>query len=429
MHEPAFHITWREGELLYQPLTNRITNQQTGEVHSVIRQQKYPVIQKAAHYEPFCLTVFLSHLCNLNCSYCYTGENKHVPLTTFPTAALPGTAEWIAGSCAKRSMPFILGFHGGNEPLLFPALIDEVLTICKATADEKQIELLPYCTTNGVLDRETVIWARDHFHGMTLSWDGAADIHDTHRTKKSGTATSDIVQQTADMLKDHVPRFKVRATVTSRSASRLPEIVEFFHRQQIRNIEFYPVYQDLKGSLDFNLKPDPGDFVRHFLAARKLGRSLGMSIGFAASRMEHFHHTFCPIFQENLTVTPDGCFTACFLATHNENDEFARCMFGSIDTATKEPQFDRDSLGSLLSILAKSPEQCQSCFNRWHCAKGCPEICLLRSSGQEQFDCRMAKWIGLANIFEAAGLEITDHQMQYCEEFFESINIRERTAE
>ena len=135
-----------------------------------------------------------------------------------------------------------------------------------------------------------------------------------------------------------------------------------------------------------------------------------------------------PLFQENLTVTPDGFFTSCFLATHNENNASEQFMFGSLNDE-KDPQFDQISLQRLISKLSQFPQQCQSCFNQWHCAKGCPEICMLRSDEQSEFDCTIAKWIGLANIIEAAGIEITDHQLNNCKEFFEGITIREFSAD
>lgn len=309
--------------------------------------------------------------------------------------------------------------------MLLPALIEEILFICKTVASKRELELLPYCTTNGILEQETAIWARDRFHGITLSWDGPADIHDANRRRKNGDPTSQIVQKSAQIFRGNVARFKVRVTVTNSAVSQLLQITKFLHQQQIRDVEFYPVYQDITASLDDSLKPDPIEFVTRFLAARKWGRRHGMTIGFAATRIESFHHCFCPIFQDNLTITPDGFFTSCFLATHNAKKQFERYMFGSIDSETQHPVFDMQALNSQISRLNVLSPKCKSCFNRWHCAMGCPEKCALRSNEETHYNCIIEKWIGLANVIEAAGIEITNNQINNCKEFFEEISIRE----
>jgi hypothetical protein len=70
-------------------------------------------------------------------------------------------------------------------------------------------------------------------------------------------------------------------------------------------------------------------------------------------------------------------------------------------------------------------DQCRDCFNILHCARGCPEVCPLRSNFKPsaQFDCTILRWIGLANIIEMAGYDIQTMMSTYSDSFFDGIRV------
>ena len=176
-------------------------------------------------------------------------------------------------------MPFVAGFHGGNEPLLYPGELERYLEICRNVARKYDLEFQSYCTTNGVIPESTARWAAANFYGITLSWDGPPEIHDAYRRDKYHKITSKRVERTARIfteMKGVSGNFKIRCTVTSLSAGKLEEIVRYFKTAGTGIVEFYPLFQNKDRTLPRELIPDPALFVWSFLKARVYGSLNGI---------------------------------------------------------------------------------------------------------------------------------------------------------
>jgi radical SAM protein with 4Fe4S-binding SPASM domain len=429
-----FQITWDGGSIIYSPASGTI---QAATTTSAIKIHKNPqshfpdfgdvpsdlLLEK---YKPFCLTIYPSHYCNLSCSYCYIPVKRESSTDNIDLSLVIVAAEIVANNCIDQNMPFILGFHGGNEPLINPEIINKCIEICRKVADNHGLALIVACTTNGVISEKIADWAARTFDAITLSWDGPPEINDQFRVQFDGASTSSIVQRTAEILLNSangLKQFKVRTTVTSKSVHRLLEIAKFFHQQKVSWIEFYPVFQDHAKSIPEDLMPPTTAFVKNFLIARQWARQYGMTIGYAGSRLADFHDRYCPIYQHNLTITPDGFLTACFLITHNTRDINNQYIYGRYDQRSDRIIINWHTLNNMFQQLGQPYSHCRTCFNYYHCAKGCPTVCPLNfhSTSSDRYDCTMEKWIGLANILAAAGFELTENQLQRCEDFFPNI--------
>ncbi|MFQ5571557.1 MAG: hypothetical protein ACE5G0_17900, partial [Rhodothermales bacterium] len=203
----------------------------------------------------------------------------------------------------------------------------------------------------------------------------------------------------------------------------LLETVQYFHRRGIEHVECYPAYQNRARPLPPELIPKASDFVTNFLKARKWATRHGLTLGYAGSRPDALHDRFCPIFQHNLTVTPDGYLTACFQATHNHEPRNAPYLYGRLHPEHARLTIDPDRLNALFSTLARPYPPCATCFNALHCAKNCPTVCPMQAHPDAPFDCTIEKWIGLANLLEAAGHEITDDELEQGYAFFSRIAV------
>lgn len=427
-----FSIAWREHRIVYNVLEDAV---QTGSANNLTdirprRGREYPADTDSQHpvFEPVCLTVFLNHQCNLDCRYCYVPEKKAVGMPDIDPGAVRAAAGLVAANCARLGSPFVLGFHGGNEPLLNQGLIDQCIRVCREVAEKHRLTLLPVCSTNGVITEETARWAALNFHGITLSWDGPDELHDRYRIQRNGSPTALAVRRTAAILAEAPSRLRylrVRATVTAESVHRLAGIVEFFARRSIRLIDLYPVYQDKSHSLDAALIPESWAFAGSFLKARTWASGHGIRLGYAGSRFADRHGQFCPVLQENLTITPDGFATACFLVSHNRGGQNDAYIYGSCGDKQDGMAIDREKLHGMLGRLAQVRAQCATCFNRTHCSKGCPSVCPLRTNPWEPAtcDCTIERTIGLANIIEAAGIALPEEATEDCRSFFTRINV------
>ena len=433
MCERTYQIEHDDFLIKYDPLAGTVSEMKGTTV--VTRAQKTPRYNHrnidasrgspVGTFKPNCLTIYPNHKCNLSCDYCYASSRRNLPQKDIAKAAVHAAAEFVAGNCRKTGRPLVLGFHGGNEPLLSRTLVDACIACCKKVADEHNLQMFCFCTTNGVVDRATAEWAGRTFHGITLSWDGSQATHDRHRRDRNNRPTFDVVKGTADVFrKMNVPQLTVRVTVTSDSVSRLCTTTQYFGDLGFNTVQAYPVFPDGKGCLDKELAVDPADFVFNFLKARTWARGRNMKLLFSGTRWDDYHDRFCMLNQDNLTMTPDGFVTACFLATHNFEGENDRYMYGRYDASKDELSIDWQKLGDLSDSINRTNFQCDNCFNQYHCAKNCPSICPLSASELEsEFDCTIFKWIGLANIIEAARHVLNPNTREECMEYFKRVRI------
>ncbi|MCX6143210.1 MAG: radical SAM protein [Ignavibacteriales bacterium] len=376
-------------------------------------------------FRPNCLTIYGNHQCNLRCDYCYASDKRSMPQKDITTAAVQAAAEFVAAHCRKTGRPFVLGFHGGNEPLLSRGLVEDSIACCKTVADEHELQMLSFCTTNGVVDRATAEWAARTFHGITLSWDGSQATHDKHRRDLNNRPTFETVKRTAEVFrKMNVPQVTIRVTVTRDSVNQLCESIRYFRELGFDNVQVYPVFPNGRGGPDKEVAVDQADFVFNFLKARTWARGRNMKLLFSGTRWDDYHDRFCMLNQDNLTITPDGFITACFLATHNYEEENDRYMYGRYDESSNELCIDWEKLRRLSESVHRTNPQCDNCYNQFHCAKNCPSICPLSELELEsEFDCTIFKWIGLANIIEATGHVVDINTREECMDYFKSVRI------
>lgn len=426
-----FLVSWNGGRLVYEPALGRIEDLGSG--HSFRLHHRTTVPDSPAGdrgtrseadpvaFRPLCLSVFPGHRCALACPYCYAQEKNGLPEAGYRPDVLRPAVEFVADTCARAGQPFTLAFLGACEPLLYRGFVQSVCEGCREAASQRNLELHTICTTHGVVGLETARWAARYFSRLTLSWDGPPRIHDGMRRTSAGGPTSQIVQRNAAVFSASCRDFRVRMTVTAENAPRILDSVRYFHSRRIRHVACFPVSQNAHGTVPVTLVPEPAVFVHHFLRARRWAHGRGLHVTYAGSRLGDPHGTFCYPLQRNLAITPDGFLTACFLATHSVGVSNAPFTYGRIDPDGLH--VDPVRLHTLLSRATGFDPACAACFNRMHCARTCPTACPLRPAGAAPIDCTIERWIGLANLLEAAGYEISDDDLEDCERFFSSIDV------
>ena len=107
-----------------------------------------------------------------------------------------------------------------------------------------------------------------------------------------------------------------------------------------------------------------------------------------------------------LQVTPDGIASACFLSTGDGQPDDAVMALGSIDPVSGEFEVNQPRAQALRRKAARVPSRCESCVNVYHCARDCPDVCVITATPAaeqpEGFRCRMQKALGLVQIREMA---------------------------
>jgi sulfatase maturation enzyme AslB (radical SAM superfamily) len=375
-------------------------------------------------FEPECLTLYLSNRCNLGCGYCYAAPRDQalaqLRLRMQPVAetqralpllavdAIEAAARVVAAACRAKSRPLTLVLHGGGEPTLHWDLLERtVATVGQVAADERT-GMWSYIATHGVLPESRARWLASHFNLIGVSCDGPPEIHDRNRPLAAGGSTSAIVKRTVRAIADAGTACTIRVTITPSSVQRQRAIVEYVcDVLGARNVRFEPVYHGGRGDRPQFAPADADAFVDGFLDACAAARERGCDLQVSGVRLDEIHGPYCNPLRDVLQLTPDGVATACFLCTGSGDADESTMALGRFDQATRTFRIDYQKAAALRRRAARIPARCEQCINVLHCARDCPDVCVITADpAQEEhggFRCRVQKRLGHEWLRRRAG--------------------------
>jgi coproporphyrinogen III oxidase-like Fe-S oxidoreductase/sulfatase maturation enzyme AslB (radical SAM superfamily) len=363
----------------------------------------------AGDLAPECLTVHPGTSCNLACGYCPVnreGPHRSARRSDLDLDVVQQAAARVAQTCAARQVPFQLVVHGGGEPMLHIDLVEEICGLTRRLASEHGLDWHGYVATNGVLDDRASRALAANFDRIGLSCDGPPDIQDANRPRRDGGRSSPMVERTSAILREAGRQIEVRATITPGTMGRQVEIVEYLvERLHASHIRFEPAYRTTAPGF---LPRDAVPFAAGFLAAQARAAELSASLDYAGVRLDELHGPHCNTLKSVLQLGPDGRVTSCFLG--GDPSPMSRSTLGWLETDGRL-SIDDEGLRAHATRASRIPAFCERCLCRWHCARGCPEVCVadtppecdreMRLSGAFQFRCEVnqrlaASWIARA---------------------------------
>lgn len=362
--------------------------------------------------EPFtleCLTLYMNNECNLDCSYCHSAPSRS-PAERLSLRDIVAAAEIVAADCRSSNHTFHVVLHGGGEPTLHLPQIGETLSTLETIAAAHDVPIFRYIATNGVVSEEKATWLARHFDLIGLSCDGPPDVQNRQRPQRDGRDTSAILERTAHVFREEGCPVHVRATVTPPGLPRQAESVEYFCQQlSPKEIHIEPVYAGVKsGEQPYFAHHHAEEFVAHFMAARKAASRYGVKLTTSGSRLASIHSAYCHVFRHVLNLLPGGVATACFKVSRAFHAGSRGVSIGAWQEANKRFAIDYRRVQTLRRQLSVTPNECVDCFNRFHCTKGCPDVCLLEATPQgfgethPDFRCLMQRALSRAILLEAA---------------------------
>jgi uncharacterized protein len=361
--------------------------------------------QRQDPFRPECLTLYMNNECTLRCVYCHTAPSRQ-PADRLDLKAIAAAARVVAARCREKGQPFYAVFHGGGEPTLHRDRVERALAALEALAAEQEVELFRYVATNGLMSEKKAAWLAGCFDLIGLSCDGPGDIHDRQRPRWDGRASLPIVERTARVLREEGARLHVRTTITPTSLDRQPEIAGYLCQQfRPEEIHFEPVYQGGRTGAAGGLNVDhAADYAACFLAARKVAQGYGVPLLGSGSRPGAIHGPYCHVFRDVLNLVPGGVATACFKLTEYSQIREKKAAIGAWDRRSGQFEIDHGRVQALRQQLDVALPDCADCFNRYHCARQCPDSCPLDGdvSGEPGFRCRAQKAIAFGILQETA---------------------------
>lgn len=199
----------------------------------------------AAPAEITCFLLKVHSRCNLACDYCYVYEHADQSWRSQPyqiadeirDRVVDRIADYVSGT-KPRAVSVIL--HGG-EPMLcgapfLAATAQRVRSAIGHASPSTRVEV--GLQTNGVLlDKEAVALLASAEVGISLSLDGPPAVHDRHRIRAGGKATSSEVMKALGLLRSHPGLFRgVIAVIDADSDPKA--LVEWFAQQDIPALDF-----------------------------------------------------------------------------------------------------------------------------------------------------------------------------------------------
>ncbi|MDQ5986991.1 MAG: Anaerobic sulfatase-maturating enzyme [Syntrophus sp. SKADARSKE-3] len=196
-------------------------------------------------------------VCNLACDYCFYTEKEAL----FPkdeTYRMPDEVlrVFIRKYILAQSAPEVeFVWQGGEPTLLGVPFFKKVLELQRPFTRQKMIRNC--LQTNGTLLTDT--WCRflkEHGFLVGISLDGPQRIHDRYRRDRGGKATFGKVMKGLDLLRKYDVQYNVMACVARETAYNPLDVYDFFKKEGIEFIQFFPVVERMPD------KPDRGCGLR-----------------------------------------------------------------------------------------------------------------------------------------------------------------------
>ncbi|CAG0972687.1 hypothetical protein ANRL4_01367 [Anaerolineae bacterium] len=364
---------------------------------------------------PLCLTLYLNNECNLHCAYCFSMPQPHTA-PRLEREAIRAGAEIVARNCEEQGRALTVVFHGGGEPTLHQNELETALSTVEQIAATHGIPIFRYLATNGVMPEQRARWIGAHVDLIGISCDGTPEIQGAQRPLRGGASSAPYLERTAQIIREAGKPLHVRVTLTPGTFLSQAEIAAYVCRVlRPSEIHVEPVYGVGRGAhMEESWHPEDADrFVAAFEEGRAVAARYGIVWRTSGVRMGEIHGTYCHIFRDVLNLIPGGAATACFCTSDADTVTTRHTAIGHWQPGTPFP-LDLNHIRHMQQVVSSPQGACERCFNRFHCTRGCPEVCPWDGAMQAvetTFRCQLSR--GLTNAHLAAEIAALQNNSDY----------------
>src|SRR4051812_33762242 len=155
-----------------------------------------PITTSSGDPKPTAVTLFLTTACNLRCTYCYASAGD-TPTRVMPPEVAYRGIDFVIANALELGKPGIeIAYHGGGEPSVNWQTLTESHAYAKQRTKAAGLSLFAAAASNGVMPDFKIDWIIQNLDGVSLSFDGLPEVHDSHRITLLGRGSSSEVIHT-----------------------------------------------------------------------------------------------------------------------------------------------------------------------------------------------------------------------------------------
>lgn len=290
-------------------------------------------------------TFWVTTNCNLNCKYCYEGENKlnKVMSKDIVDKGILFTLDHFKDIYEKE---LVIPIHGG-EPFLEFEMMKYIVSRFKEKASEKGMSVSFLTTTNAtILNDDIIEFITNEIPDITISIDGTKVTHDKMRPFKDGKGSHSKVLNNSLKLLKYTPNMRVRMTFDSDSVDTLYKDVKYLIELGFKCIVPAPNLFDKNWNSDhIKILEKQIRFIKEYLEDRN-----DVVVSLTDKEIYSIKGT-CNGGKSSLHIYPDGKLYPCILAAGNEKFHIGD-IFNGIDIEKRD---------NLLSYSVKLNPECNGC--------------------------------------------------------------------
>jgi len=353
-----------------------------------------PIKTSINEFRPTKVTFLPTTDCNLRCIYYYSNSGNNSKYLSIDIAK--SAIDLVFRNAIEQKVNQVqVGFLGGGEPFMAWDLMKNIVDYAKLKSDSSGISVEFGGVTNGVLSKNKLLWIKDNFNSLSVSFDGMRSIQDTHRPTKNRKSSYDLVTKTLNYLNETDIAYSVRSTISSFSLNQMEEIVEYLISElHVKRIHFEPLFACGRCKTNTKLVPDVHTFIDNYKKCLPIANSSDVVLICSAIRLDALTATFCGALGENFYITPEGFVTSCTEVSSPDETLSKFFFIGKYDQESKGFIFNKNRIDFLSTRNVYNMNGCRNCIAKWHCAGGCPAKSiqtgeLFNSLGTD--DCQIAR--------------------------------------
>lgn len=306
--------------------------------------------------------------CNLDCTYCFEGDNKN-SMVKSTTSDIDILCKFIEKNHQRTKFKFLALTLFGGEPMMNFKGIKYALPIIKKFCDSNDIKLVINIVSNGLLLTENNLnFLVEHgLEAIQITIDGSKDMHDTKRIYPNGIGTYTRIIEKLEYLKENYSNLNtvIRINIDRENFGDIDILLEDLEKRELNKL-----------MIDFGIIRDEavscGNISNICYPDEELGGILyslwlkAIKRGFIVKTVPAKRFMYCGLNQENnFTFTPEMGLYKCWEQLGDETHRYGYLNEDGEMVIENEKYFE---------WMNKNPtliDECRDCKYLGNCGGGC----------------------------------------------------------